>query len=163
MPRRTDALELLEADHQTVRKLFKAYAALTAHGAPPARRRALAEQICMELTLHARLEEELLYPSLRQASREDDLLDEAEHAGARELIAQILSMKPRDELYDAKVAVLGRYVEHHAANERSRLFPRMRASRIDLMSLGQRLRQRRRELRSVQDALREEALASLTA
>ncbi|HZY20429.1 MAG TPA: hemerythrin domain-containing protein [Ramlibacter sp.] len=163
--RTEDALELLDADHNAVRKLFQAYRELAANDASEARRKALAEQICMELTIHAKLEEELFYPPVRDAIRDDDLLDEAEveHAAARDLIVQILSMDPHEELYDAKVTVLGEYIDHHVKEERDEIFPKVRKSGLDLVRLGERLRVRRRELEAVPEALREELLVSLAA
>jgi hypothetical protein len=159
----TDALELLDADHQAVRELFRAYRELAANDAPEPRRKALAEQICMELTIHAKLEEELFYPAVRDAIRDDDLLDEAEveHMAARDLIVQILSMDPHEELYDAKVTVLGEYIEHHVREERDEIFPKVRRSGVDLARMGNLLRVRRRELEAVPEALREELLVSV--
>jgi hypothetical protein len=163
--RTEDALDLLDADHQTVHKLFQAYRELAANDAPEARRKALAEQICMELVIHAKLEEELFYPTVRDAIRDDDLMDEAEveHASAKDLIVQILSMDPHEELYDAKVTVLGEYIDHHVREERDEMFPKVRRSGIDLVRLGERLRERQRELQAVPEALREELLVSLMA
>ena len=163
--KKPDALELLEADHQAVRLLFDAYRALAANQAAPAQRKALAEQICMALTIHTKLEEELFYPLAREALREDDLLDEAEveHASARDLIGQILAAGPQDELYDAKVVVLGEYVAHHVQEEQELLFPKLRASGLDLSLLGSRMLQRRLELQAVPEALREEALVAMMA
>ena len=46
--------------------------------------------------------------------------------GLIELIAQVLSMKPEDELYDAKVTVLGEYIDHHVMEEREEMFPKAR-------------------------------------
>jgi hemerythrin superfamily protein len=160
-----DALDLLDADHRAVRQLFQEYRKLASNDAPEARRKALAEQICMELTIHAKLEEELFYPPVREAIRDDDLMDEAEveHASAKDLIVQILSMDPHEELYDAKVTVLGEYIEHHVREEREEMFPKARRSGIDLLRLGERLRERRRELEAVPEALREELLASMMA
>ena len=160
-----DALDLLDADHRAVRQLFRDYRKLAANDAPEARRKALAEQICMELTIHAKLEEELFYPPVREAIRDDDLMDEAEveHASAKDLIVQILSMDPHEELYDAKVTVLGEYIEHHVREEREQMFPKARRSGIDLVKLGERLRERKRELEAVPEALREELLASMMA
>jgi hypothetical protein len=159
----TDALELLDADHQAVRELFRAYRELAANDAPEPRRKALAEQICMELTIHAKLEEELFYPAVRDAIRDDDLLDEAEveHMAARDLIVQILSMDPHEELYDAKVTVLGEYIEHHVREERDEIFPKVRRSGVDLARMGNLLRVRRGELEAVPEALREELLVSV--
>lgn len=160
-----DALDLLDADHRAVRQLFQEYRELAANDAPEARRKALAEQICMELTIHAKLEEELFYPPIRDAIRDDDLMDEAEveHAAARDLIVQILSMDPHEELYDAKVTVLGEYIEHHVREERDEMFPKARRSGIDLQRLGERLRERKRELQAVPEALREELIVSAMA
>ena len=163
--RTEDALDLLEADHRAAGQLFQQYRELAAHDAPEARRKALAEQICMELTIHAKLEEELVYPLVREAIRDDDLMDEAEveHASARDLIVQILSMDPHEERYDARVRVLGEYIGHHVKEEREQMFPKVRASGIDLARLGERLRVRRAELQAVPEALREDLLASMMA
>lgn len=163
--RTEDALDLLDADHLAVHRLFQAYRELAANDAPEVQRKALAEQICMELVIHAKLEEELFYPTVRDAIRDDDLMDEAEveHASAKDLIVQILSMDAHEELYDAKVTVLGEYIEHHVREERDEMFPKVRRSGIDLARLGDRLRERKRELQSVPEALREELLVSLMA
>lgn len=160
-----DAIELLEADHRAVEALFGDYAQLSAHKAGGGKRKALAEAICLAVAIHMRLEEEVFYPPLREALRDDDLLDEAdgEHAGAKELVGQVLSMRPGDELYDAKVTVLCEYIARHVRHEREELFPRARKSGVDLAALGERLRERRRELQSVPEALREDALVSALA
>lgn len=160
-----DALELLEADHQAVGKLFAAYRDLAANEASDARRKALAEQICMELTIHARLEEELFYPLVREAVRDGDLMDEAEveHASAKDLVVQILSMDPHEELYDAKVTVLGEYIAHHVRHEQGEMFPKVRKSGLDLAALAERLRVRKQELQAVPEALREDIIVSMMA
>jgi hemerythrin len=160
-----DAIEFLDAEHRAVKALFDDYRQLSEHKAGGAKRKALAETICMDLTIHMRLEEEIFYPPVRELVRDDDLLDEAEveHAGAKELIAQILSMQPGDELYDAKVTVLGEYIAHHVKEEREEMFPKARKSGIDLAALGDRLRVRRQELQAVPEALREDALVSVSA
>jgi hypothetical protein len=156
-----DAIDLLDADHLAVHALFDAYRELVRTRAPALQRRALAEEICMELTIHARLEEELFYPAAREALR-DDALDEADdaHGSQRDFVAQILASSPDDPLYDAKVAVLGDYVERHVRKEREEVFNRVLASRLDVQSLGRAITMRREELRSVSEALREDALAA---
>jgi hypothetical protein len=100
---------------------------------------------------------------VREAIRDDDLMDEAEveHASARDLIVQILSMDPHEELYDAKVTVLGEYIDHHVREEREEMFPKARRSGIDLVRLGELLKERKRELQAVPEALREDLLVSL--
>lgn len=160
-----DAIDLLDADHLSVHALFQSYKELVRTRASALQRRALAEEICMELTIHAKLEEELFYPAVRDALNDDDVLDEAEdeHGSQREFVAQILATQPEDELYDAKVAVLAEYVERHVRKEREEVFNRVLASRIDLQSLGRSISVRKEELRAVSDALREDALASALA
>jgi hemerythrin superfamily protein len=160
-----DAIDLLDADHLAVHGLFQTYRELVRSRATPLQRRALAEEICMELTIHAKLEEELFYPAVRDALNDEDLVDEAEeqHGSQREFVAQILATQPEDELYDARVAVLAEYVERHVHKEREQVFNRVMASRIDLQSLGRSIAVRKEELRAVSDALREDALASALA
>ena len=160
-----DAIDLLDADHLAVHALFRSYRKLVRNGAPVPQRRALAEEICMELTIHARLEEELFYPAVREALNDEDVVDEAEaqHGSQREFVAQILSAAPQDELYDARMAVLEEYVDRHVRQEREQVFNRVLASRLDLQSLARSLTIRKEELRAVSDALREDALASAIA
>ena len=112
-----------------------------------------------------RLEEEIFYPPVRAAASDDDLFDDAEveHAGAKELIAQILAMKPGAERYDATVTVLCESIEHHVTQEREQMFPKARLCGLDLALLGERLAERKRELQAVPEALREDALASVLA
>ncbi|MBI2768039.1 MAG: hemerythrin domain-containing protein [Burkholderiales bacterium] len=160
-----DATELLDADHKAVKAMFEDYKKLAGNDAAAPRRKALADQICMELTVHTKIEEEIFYPPVREAIRDDDLLDEAEveHAGAKDLIAQILSMQADDELFDAKVTVLGEYIDHHVKEEREEMFPKVRKSGLDLVTLGEALRIRKEELKAVPEALREDALSAATA
>src|SRR3982750_2084702 len=95
-----DACSLLDADHRNVKKLFKEFEPLAESKAKSAagKRRQLADQICLELTVHAQIEEEIFYPALRSVIKEEDLLDEAEveHASAKDLIAQIQEGEEND-------------------------------------------------------------------
>jgi hemerythrin superfamily protein len=139
---------LLKQDHDDVRKLFDEYDELADDDADGEERQALAEQICTMLTVHTTLEEEIFYPAAREAEVESDLLDEAEveHASAKDLIAQIESMSPDDELYDAKVKVLGEYVKHHIEEEEGEMFPQCRKAKMDLAGLAEALAERKSQL-----------------
>ena len=143
-----DAIKLLTDDHKTVHKMFVQYAKLCQGGADGTERQPVAEQICMALTVHAAIEEEIFYPEARSAGVEAALLDEAEveHASVKDLIAQIQGMAPDDELYDAKVTVLGEYVDHHVKEEQDEMFPKCRQSTMDLKALGTQLAARKAEL-----------------
>ena len=144
-----DACELLDADHIAVKHLFVEYARLAMEGDES--RAGLAMKICAELTVHAQVEEEIFYPALRQAAPDAaPCLDEAEeeHAGAKALISQIEALPAADEALDATVAELNREVEHHVKEERDVLFPKARASSLDLAALGDQMRERQRELQA---------------
>ena len=139
-----DAIKLLKDDHREVKTWFKEFENLD----DDAKKEALARKICLALTVHARIEEELFYPALRKAIDDEDLLDEAEveHATAKQLIAEIQSMTPDDRLFDAKIKVLGEYVVHHVGEEENELFPEARESSVDLNALGAQLAKRKIEL-----------------
>ncbi|MBD9663108.1 hemerythrin domain-containing protein [Variovorax sp. VRV01] len=146
-----DACSLLDTDHRNVKKMFKEYEELTHSRAADVqqKKRELANQICTELTVHAQIEEEIFYPAVREAISETDLLDEAEveHASAKELIAQIEAATEVDDKFDAKVIVLGEYIDHHVKEERNEIFVKARAARgLDLMAMREQLAARKEEL-----------------
>lgn len=146
-----DACDLLDADHKAVKKLFKAYEELMkSRGRTVAQKKMdLAHQICNELTVHAQIEEEIFYPALRAALKDTDMLAEAEveHASAKDLIAQIEGAGAVDEMFDAKVTVLGEYIDHHVKEERNEMFPKARSARkLDLIALRDQLQARKEEL-----------------
>ncbi len=146
-----DACSLLDTDHKNVKKMFTAYDELAGSRAAGAvgKKRELAQQICAELTVHTQIEEEIFYPALREALKETDLLDEAEveHASAKELIAQIQDATEIDDMFDAKVKVLGEYIDHHVKEERNEMFPKARAVKgLDLVTMRELLAARKKEL-----------------
>ncbi|MET3381538.1 MULTISPECIES: hemerythrin domain-containing protein [Variovorax] len=146
-----DACSLLDADHRSVKKMFKEYEELAHSRAASSERkkRELADEICMALTVHAQIEEEIFYPSLREAIKETDLLDEAEveHASAKDLIVQIQEATDVDDKFDAKVMVLGEYIDHHVKEERNEIFVKARAARgLDLVAMREQLAARKEEL-----------------
>ena len=142
--READAVAMLRADHAKVEAMFERYE--NVRGAD--RKQKLAEEICSELEVHTTLEEEIFYPAVRAAIDDGDLMDEAlvEHQSAKDLIAQVRGMSPDDELYDAKVTVLGEYIKHHVKEEHSEMFPQARSSGVDLADLGEQMRARKQEL-----------------
>ena len=147
--RQKDACDLLDADHKAVKALFKEYASLMeSRSRSIAKKRQMADQICKELSVHATIEEEIFYPAVRKGIKDNALLNEAtvEHDSAKELIAQIKGMDPGDEMFDAKVTVLGEYIDHHVKEERTEMVTKARATKLDLASLAEQLKQRKSEL-----------------
>ena len=141
-----DAITLLTEDHEHVKSLFEQYEQLgeRAHVS----KQKLALQICTELTKHATAEEEIFYTAVRAATKDEDMVDEAvvEHASAKDLIAQIISMEPSDDLYDAKVKVLGELIDHHVKEEEGEMFPKARKAKLDLEALGAAIAARKEEI-----------------
>lgn len=145
-----DAISLLTADHKTVKKLFKDFEKIKEETGLEDEKAEIANQICAELSIHTQIEEEVFYPACREAIEQTDLLDEAkvEHASAKELISQIESMQPDDELFAAKVTVLGEYVNHHIEEEEGELFPQVKKAKMDIDQLGQEMLELKEELQS---------------
>ena len=144
-----DAIGMLIADHKKVQKAFKDFEKLKKGGSKRAKSD-IVRQTCADLTVHTKIEEEIFYPAARKAIKDGDLMDEAtvEHAGAKELIAQLESMQPGDDLYDAKFTVLGESVNHHIREEQNEMFPKVRKTKLDLNALGEQMAQRKAQLES---------------
>jgi hemerythrin superfamily protein len=141
-----DAIALLKADHRAVEELFEQFEKAGADG----RKEKLARQICLELSVHAEIEEEIFYPAC-EGKVDEDLLKESyvEHDGAKLLIAEIMNGGPGDEYYDAKVKVLQEEIEHHVEEEEKRLeglFAQARKAELDMDALGEELAARKAEL-----------------
>lgn len=144
----SDAIALLKADHREVEDLFAQY-----ESAREGKKRVLAEQICTSLKIHAMIEEEIFYPSLR-GEIEQDLLNEAhvEHDGAKLLINDIMASAEIDDLVDAKVKVLSEEIKHHVSEEEARsdgIFAQARKAGVDLVELRDQLAMRKAELQQL--------------
>jgi len=138
------AIELLEEDHREVEAHFDEYE----DAEDDAAKRELAAKICLALRVHTQIEEEIFYPQARTATEDEDLLDEAivEHAGAKHLISEIEEMDVGDDLYDAKIRVLGEQIKQHVKEEEEELFPEVKSAKVDLEALGEKLATRKAEL-----------------
>lgn len=138
-----DAIALLKQDHRTVSALFEEF-----EKADEEEQSTIAQRVCQLLTVHATIEEELLYPAAKEAFEDeenDDLVKEAEveHGSAKELIAKIEGMTSDDEHFKATVKVLGEYLKHHVKEEENELFPELRKTELDLKEMGARLSERK--------------------
>lgn len=142
-----DAIDMLVADHKKVKKLFGDFDKLKEQGGDE-EKSALVEKICSELKVHTAIEEEIFYPAVRKAIDDADLMDEAlvEHAGAKDLIAQLEEADPKDDLYDAKVTVLGEQIDHHVKEEEGDMFAKAKKAKVDTASLGTKMLKRRQAL-----------------
>jgi hemerythrin superfamily protein len=155
----TDAINLLIEDHKVVQKQFKEFEKLKEEDGNDDAKGRIVKQVCMELTIHTQIEEEIFYPAVREVIGDDDLMDEAEveHMGAKDTIAQLEAMEPGDELYDAKFTVLGEYVAHHIKEEQDEMFPKVKKAKVDTAALGVELLQRKQELQAEMGIVHDEA------
>lgn len=142
----SDAVALLTADHDKVKHLFREFEKCDA--ADQELQHDLALQICMELTIHAVLEEEIFYPAVRAETGEEQQVDEAleEHASIKELIEYIRGMAAGDSELAGTVQQLRESVEHHVSEEEQEIFPSMRQSDADLVDLCEQMQDRKEEL-----------------
>jgi len=147
-----DAVALLKQDHRNVEELFAQFEKASGDE----RKQKVAGKICLELSVHAKIEEEIFYPAC-EGKVEEDLLKEAyvEHDGAKLLIAEIMAGEPGDEFYDSKVKVLQEQIEHHVEEEEKRmegLFSQARKAGLDMDALGEQLAARKAELTAEYEA-----------
>jgi hemerythrin superfamily protein len=141
-----DAIKLLKDDHKQVEGWFEEFEATNS----ASKKQKLADQICVALTVHTQIEEEIFYPACREAGIEEDMMDEAdvEHDGAKKLIEEIEAGKAGDDHWDAKVKVLSEMIKHHVKEEEQRggMFAKAKQADLDLKDLGAELKARKDEL-----------------
>jgi len=140
-PATKDAIALLKADHEAVTELFAEYEKTRSVST----KKSLVAEICTALSVHAQIEEEIFYPAVKAALKDKLLVPEAtvEHTTVKELIAQLQGIEPDGEMYDAKVKVLSEYVKHHVKEEQNEMFPKAKASSLDMAELGARMAARK--------------------
>ena len=136
-----EATTLLMQDHAEVKAMFHQYGLETDEVA----KAALANKICLALTVHAQVEEELFYPAAGEALEDDDLITEAveEHGKMKDQIAKIVEGSAAGKAITRPLKTLMQTVEHHVEEEETEMFPDMRQTEIDLYDLGGRLAARR--------------------
>ena len=139
-----DAIALLRADHKKVSEMFDQFEKTRSAN----KKKTLVAQICMELAIHAQIEEEIFYPAVKQALKDKELVPEAtvEHASVKDLISQVQGVEPDGEMYDAKVKVMSEYVKHHVKEEQTEMFPKAKKSNLDMKQLGAEMTERKQQL-----------------
>ena len=134
-----NVIELLNHDHREVEQLFAQFEST--------QDRDIALQICAELTVHATVEEEIVYPVLERIDAETEREAEEEHADAKELIARIQTMEPGDPELVPTVMKLKAGIEHHVEEEEGVAWDKMQAeARDQLDALGAAVQERKAEL-----------------
>jgi hypothetical protein len=141
-----DAITLLKDDHREVEKLFKEFEKAKGDG----RKQKLAHRICLELSVHAEIEETIFYPACEGTVDEDKLKEGyVEHDTAKLMIAEIEANEGADdEFFDTKVKVLQEEIEHHIEEEEGPggIFSQARKGKLDMEALGERLAAKKKEL-----------------
>lgn len=121
-----DPIQIIKDDHKRVKELFKEYEGLDADD--PTRKRVVVETIIEMLTMHADMEETIMYPTLRSVfeDKDDELVGEAyaEHAAAKAIIEDLKTLETSDSEFDGKVKALKDTIEHHVKEEEGDLLPR---------------------------------------
>jgi hemerythrin superfamily protein len=144
----TDAIVLLKNDHKEIRRLFREFEQ-AGDGAAKTKGR-LVDQIIELLTVHTYIENEVMYPRVRELlpDLEDDVLESyEEHHVADVLVMELSGMKPDAERFDAKTMVLIENVRHHIQEEEDDWFPKVREGlgRKTLQDIGAEMEKARRK------------------
>ena len=136
-------VEMLKDDHSKVKGLFDEFE--SAEGGEQA---AIALKAIQELELHAELEETLIYPAIREAIDDADMMNEAveEHHLVHVLIAELKKLKPSDEKFHAKFRVLSELVKHHIEEEEDEMLPNAEHHDIDWDALEVKVTQKKQAL-----------------
>jgi hemerythrin superfamily protein len=147
-----DAVDLLKADHQEVKKLFDQLDTITKQGASDAEKSTLVAKIRDELSVHESVENEVFFPAVREILRKKDVLQEAteDQEEAGDAIQALGELNPGDAGYDKKLSALGGKIAAHAAEEEKDVFPQVESSNIDTEALGEKMTARKKELKLAQ-------------
>jgi hemerythrin superfamily protein len=144
----SDAITLLKADHREIRRMFREYRR-TGDRAVKTKAK-LVQQIIEFLTVHTYIEDEVMYPQVRELLPDlGEVMLESyeEHHVADLLCAELAAMTPDAEHFEAKTIVLIENVTHHIEEEEGDRFPKIRAglSRAKLREIGAMLEQARQQ------------------
>lgn len=149
-----DAVKLLMADHKEVKSLFKQYESLGEKA--QTKKKAISNKIILELQVHTQIEEEIFYPTVREATKSEKikkLLNESveEHHLVKVLLSELKERNSVDEVYDAKMTVLKESVDHHVKEEHEELFPGAKKAidKNEMEELGVELKKRKAELKKI--------------
>lgn len=144
MANRTNpVLAMLKEDHKKVKGLFGEYKEATAR-----KQQEIAATVIHELDIQAALEDELIYPAIREGIDADDLMNEAteEHHLMHVLLKELKQLESDDEVFKAKFTVLGEVVKHHVTEEEGEMFPKAQKADIDWEELGAEVEHRKEQL-----------------
>ena len=121
-----DAIDVILADHRAVEHLFDQ---LTSSTSPEARQQ-VGEQIICDLSIHAAVEEQLLYPKARHVLHDDQIVDHSieEHQALKRVLDDLDGKAPDDAAFTSGFAEAQRLVQGHVAEEEGTLLPRLRAA-----------------------------------
>jgi hemerythrin superfamily protein len=148
-PRPADALDMLEADHRAIEQLFDAFE--RADASDHDRKNSLVQRACELLTIHMIVEEELLYPAAQETLAAHGRIDVDEayvgHFLVTTLIERFATLRASEDGFDATFKVLKANATHHIDEEETTLFPEMRKTQIDLVTLGAKMAARKAVLR----------------
>jgi Hemerythrin HHE cation binding domain len=141
-----DAIGLLTRDHRLLTELFREFEVAAKQQLDP-----LARRICKLVRVHMQIKEELFFPAARRALADEELVRQAEQkdAEARQCIMLIESLSSDDEAFTKAVGTLARELTANFDSQERELFTRLRGSKIDLLSVGLSLAERRDTLLDV--------------
>ena len=144
-----DAISLLKADHDKVKKMLAEGETTTERGEKT--RTELFETLKGEMLLHERIEEEIFYPALKSHPKAREIVLEGleEHHVVDEIMGELEATAVTDETWGAKFTVMKENIEHHIEEEEGDMFKTARQvfEADELEALGDRMVQRKESAR----------------
>ncbi len=136
-----DPFAMLIEDHNKVKKNFEIF-----QDEQKKDKFSIVEETILALTVHTKLEEELVYPLLKR--NDEDMMHEAEeeHRVVDFVITELKELDAQDEKFKAKFKVLTELVKHHIKEEEGEMFPELRELDLDFDELARKMRERKAEL-----------------
>jgi hemerythrin superfamily protein len=151
-----DAIQLLKQDHRAVESLFKEFE--QAGEKAQLKKKRLVKKMIEELSLHADLEEQVFYPAVQEAAKENELVLKAmeEHDLVKSLMQQLEKMSPEEDRFQPKVTVLIENVREHVKEEEGEMFPKLKEALkpAQLQELGHRMEEGKKAIQNPKDYLR---------
>lgn len=158
-----DVFNLLKKDHKEVKQLFKKIEK-SSDSAVKLREKTF-NQIAAELEIHTSVEEQIVYPRLKEIKQFKELIGEAyeEHHVAKQLIKEIQELSADQEQWKSKVSVLKEIIEHHVEEEEKELFPKAQRAlgKEESKELGKQVQQEKSRMQDGARSKTKEAISQL--
>lgn len=139
-----DAIAILREDHLRVEELFSAFE----RARSASNKQEIVDRLIREVTVHATIEESMVYPILENSRSVAERTAEAyeEHHLVKVALKELSAISAEKEIVKTKMKVLRELIRHHVKEEEGDLLPKLKRSGVDLHELATQMRRRKQQL-----------------